>query len=313
MAYTVYADVLWLVNFGMDIALLWATGRFGGFVFGWGRGLLAAGLGAFYGVGLVYPALAPLYIMPLPLLFSLLLLRVGFGRLPLRRFIVLALCFYVVSFCMGGAALAARALLARYAAGHKLIWLLPALLLAAGLAALGVGWWRRQLWQNGQIVRAELAFAGRRLSLPCFLDSGNRLREPASGRPVLLAEFAAAAALLPPALAEALAAALRENGDTFRPQEIWRRFASCPWGGRLVLLPYRTVGEAGRLTLGFLPDEAAFYLADGRKIEPEQTPLLAFGLADFGGLAGARAIIAPEAVFGGNMPYDNIWEERLEA
>lgn len=316
MVYTVYADVLWLVNFALDWVLLWAAGRFGGFVFRWPRGLLAAALGAFYGVGLLFPVLAPLYIMPLPVLCSLLMLLVCFGRLPVRRFCWLAACFYILSFAMGGAALAVRALLGYGEAhGMSLVWLAPALLLAGGMAALGVGVWRRQARQSGLIVRAELGLNGKRLALPCFLDSGNRLRDPVSGRAVLLADFAAAADWLPPALSERLAQELHSHGGEFRPQEILADFASVPWGERLRLVPYQVVGAAGRLTLGFLPDEAAFYLADGRKIIPPQTPLMAFNAAGFGGISGARAIVAPEAVFGGldTAGYDNIWEERLEA
>ncbi len=316
MVYTVYADVLWLVNFALDLALLWAAGRFGGFVFRRFRGVLAAAFGAFYGVGLLFPALAPLYIMPLPVIFSLLMLLVCFGRLPLKRFGWLAACFYILSFAMGGAALAVRALLGYgAAAGMSFIWLIPALLLAGAMAALGVGVWRRQARQSGLIVRAELSLNGKTLALPCFLDSGNRLRDPVSGRAVLLAELAAVQSWLPQDLAERLAQELRINGNDFRPQQILADFAPAPWGGRLRLIPYHVVGAAGRLTLGFLPDAAAFYPADGRKIIPPQTPLVAFNAAGFGGLSGARAIVAPEAVFGGEdtAAYDNIWEERLEA
>ena len=316
MVYTVYADVLWLVNFALDWVLLWAAGRFGGFVFRWPRSLLAAALGAFYGVGLLYPALAPLYIMPLPVFCSLLLLLVCFGRMPVRRFCWLTACFYILSFAMGGAALAVRAPLGfGEAHGMSFIWLAPALLLAGVLAALGVGVWRRQVRQSGLIVRAELSFSGKSLAIPCFLDRCNRLRDPVSGRSVLLADFAAAADWLPPALSERLACELRIHGDGFRPQQILADLAPAPWSERLRLVPYRAVGSTGRLTLGFLPDDAVFYLADGRKIIPPQTPLMTFNAAGFGGISGARAIVAPEAVFGGQdmVGYDNIWEERLEA
>lgn len=300
VTYTVYADILWLVNFAADYVLLAATARFGGFCCRRARLALAAALGAFYGVGLLFPALSVLYIMPLPVAASAFMLLLGFGRMPIKGFGRLLLCFYLLSFAMGGTALAVRFLLGRgLAAPLSVGWLLPALALAGSLSLLGVGWFKRAVRQSGLIVQAEICFNGRRLKTGCFLDSGNKLKEPLSGRPVMLIEIAAAAGLLPGELYDALAEGLRRQaaGGDFRPYELLLAMQARDFGRSLFLLPYIGVSGVGQVGLAFLPDSVCYTLADGRKLCPKEPPLLLPVGGRLRGLSAARALIDPAAVF----------------
>ncbi len=297
MTYVVYADVLWLVNFLMDWLLLAATARFGGFITRWPRLVAGAVLGGFYGVGLLFPPLAVLYVMPCPVLFSLLMLRVAFGRLPLGRFVMLTGCFYLLGFAMCGAVLGLRALLGLAWGGMSGRWLLAAVVLAAGLAGCGVAAWRRMLRNYGMLAEAEVTFAGRGVRLSCFLDTGNRLREPLSGRPVMLAELAALRGMLPQPLYQGLTELYRVHGDKCRPYQLMTELAGHEWAGRMVLLPFCSVGEQGGLLLGFVPDAVGLCLAG--EAHPRPTGLiLALYPRPLRDLKGARAIVHPDAVFG---------------
>lgn len=298
--YTVYADVLWAINFVLDYALLWGAARCGGFICRRRRLGVAAALGALYGVGLLYPALAPLYIMPLPLLFPLLMLAVGFGRMELGRFGRLVLSFYVLSFVMGGAALAARFLVADgLVSGLSLGWLLPALLVAGVLGVLSVAYMRRTLRQSGLNITVELSLGGKSCKLTCFLDSGNTLREPTSGRAVMPTELAALEGLLPWDLYAALDKGLRKQavGGDFRPYQLLLKMQSRFPAGRLVLVPYSGVEGGGMLGLGFVPDSVCYRVADGRAIKPRVLPVILPLAGNLHGLGGARALLNPQAVF----------------
>ena len=55
--YIIYADVLFLLNFLLDFALLWASGRFLRFKIKYWRLFLASLIGALYGVGILIPGL----------------------------------------------------------------------------------------------------------------------------------------------------------------------------------------------------------------------------------------------------------------
>lgn len=297
MTYVVYADVLWLVNLAMDWLLLAAVARFGGFITRRPRLAAAAVLGAFYGVGLLFPALAVLYVLPLPLVFSLLMLRVAFGRLPWRRFAWLVGCFYLMGFAMCGAVLSLRALAGLAWGAVSARWLLAAAAVAGVLAAVGVAAWRQMLQKYGMLAEAEVEFAGRSVRLSCFLDTGNNLREPLSGRPVMLAELTALRDVLPEELYRGLSELYRMYGEKCRPYRLITELSGYEWGGRLLLLPFCSVGERGGLLLGFVPDGVR--LAVAGENQPRQTGLiLALYPLPLKGLNGCRAIVHPDAVFG---------------
>lgn len=300
--YTVYADVLWLVNFILDLALLWGTARFGGYLASWRRLALAAALGACYGVGLLFPALAPAYALPLPLLFSLLMLLAAFGRLPLRRWGWLVACFYLLAMAMGGAALSAAALLRH--TSYTMADLAFALLAAALLARLGVAGFRRQLSVYGLRAKVEIRLAGRSCCLSCFFDTGNTLHEPrlssaAGGRPVLLAELAALRPVLPAPLWEELHELYRREGAAARPYQLLLKYQRLP-GLSLLLLPYAAVGEERGLLLGFVPERLLFSMADGRVMEHASDIVVGVCPLPLAGLKGCRALVNPEAVL--NQP-----------
>ena len=301
VTYTVWADVLWLVNFMADAVLLWSAGRFGGYVVRLPRILAASMLGAFYGVGVVHPLLAPLYLLPLPILFSLLMLRLAFGRMKLRRFGRLAACFYLLSVILGGTTLAVRYLLGVWPMQAlqtvRLVWLLPGMLAVMSLSLLGIKFWRRSLRQNGRLVQAEISFDGRRVCLPCFLDSGNSLIEPVSGRPVLPVELAAVEKLLPPMLRDELWQAYRQEGMEFRAYQLLLKMQELPWGGRLALVPYAAVGRSGGLLLGFVPDDFRLILADGQVVRPALVPVLTPLFAALSGVCGAKALLNPDVLW----------------
>lgn len=298
--YTVYADILWLVNFVLDFALLWGAALSGGFVYRRWRLAVSAAMGAFYGVGLIYPALAPLYIMPLPLLFPLLMLAVGFGRMGLCRFARLTLCFYVLSFIMGGAALAVRFMLgAGLAEGISFAWLTPALLAAGLLAVLSVGYMRRTLRQSGLNITVELWLGDKSCRTLCFLDSGNTLREPMSGRAVMPLELSALSEVLPWDFYDALDKGLRRQaaGGEFRPYRLLLKMQGRSLAERLLLVPYSGVEGGGMLGLAFVPDKVCYHLGDGRQITPSVPPVVLPVVTKLRGLDGARGLLNPQAVF----------------
>ncbi len=313
VTYTVWADVLWLVNFMADAVLLWSAGRFGGFVVRLPRILLSASLGAFYGVGVLYPLLAPLYLLPLPILCSLLMLWLAFGRMRLRRFGRLVAYFYLLAVILGGTTLAVRYLLGVWLLDTvRLVWLLPGMLAVMLLALLGVRFLRRSLRQNGRLVQAEISFDGRQVRLPCFLDSGNSLIEPVSGRPVLPVELAAVEKLLPQVLCDELWQAYRQEGLEFRAYQLLLKMQGLPWGDRLALVPYATVGRTGGLLLGFVPDEFKLILADGQVVRPMGLPVLTPLFAGLSGVCGAKALLNPDVLWESLDGIEDCGEYRAE-
>ena len=98
-----------------------------------------------------------------------------------------------------------------------------------------------------ELVPAVLTLEGRRVALTALVDTGNTLTDPATGRPVLVAEADSLEELLPPGLRPG-PAELRD------PAGVLERLEDGPWRLRFRLLPYRAVGVERGLLLALRMD-----------------------------------------------------------
>ncbi len=300
--YVVWADVLWLVNLVMDWLLLWGVSRLGCCSVHPGRVMAGAVFGATYAVGMLWPQFSLLYQPAGVVGCSLVMLLLVFGRQPVRRMLLLFGCFYLLSFAMCGAVIGFRSVMTSgtgvvlFGAEISWLWLLAALPVVILLSGAGVAAWRQMLRHYGLLAEVEVGFAGRSVRVACFLDSGNELREPLSGRPVLLVEVGALRDVLPGELVERLYQAVRQEGENFRPYQVLLDCVDYEWGSRLVLLPYCSVGRSGGLLLGFVPDGVRLCssIMPGFK---EVDLVLGLSLLPLAGLRGARAIVHPDLFF----------------
>ena len=93
----------------------------------------------------------------------------------------------------------------------------------------------------------RLALGERQVELTGLVDTGNTLTDPATGRPVLVAEADSLEELLPPGLRPG-PAELRD------PAGVLERLEDGPWRLRFRLLPYRAVGVERGLLLALRMD-----------------------------------------------------------
>lgn len=270
-------------NFALDCALLFLAARLGGERVG-ARLVRAAVLGTLY-------ALLPAAWDGGPTghvlcAFAMVLVAWGFDRpgVVVRRLGILAAAAVMV----GGAALGAMAAagLALPSAAHPAPF--AGLAAAAGAVVLGerltAAWRLCRTPGDGVVLEVEVDGAHARLT--GFVDTGNRLRDPLGRAPVVVAEAAPLALLLPVA---ARAAYLREAAAGLLPD----RLASlCPaWADRLAVVPYRAVGGTGLLT-AIRPD-ALWAVVDGARVPVRG--LVALSPRPMG-WSGADALVPPDLV-----------------
>lgn len=125
---------------------------------------------------------------------------------------------------------------------------------------------------GGELMTVQVAIGGHVRKLTALHDTGNTLRDPVNGRPVLVAEQAAVLELLP----ERDAAILRENSA---PEAAMARLYD--GGSRLhfTLLPFRSVGTESGLLLAVRSD----YIALHRRRMPRTLIALSPGPVSDGG------------------------------
>lgn len=263
----IYGDLFWLFNGAVDALLLYVSGRLAGCRIRLWRLLCGASLGATYALGFLYAAPGPLYHPAAKAAVPAVMLAAAYWPLSGRDFIRLGAWFAATAAFVAGAAAAlggAQATNLWAGAAGKGV---PAWAVAVGLVLPLIGgraaWsslhrrWARQAY----LVPVEIAVAGRQAFFTGLLDTGNRMEDPLNGAPVIVAELAAVAPLLPEQVVEVYS---REG--TMASEQAARALSEGAWRNRFRLLPFSSLGQRNGLLLGFRPDTVAVSI-DGRRRE----------------------------------------------
>jgi stage II sporulation protein GA (sporulation sigma-E factor processing peptidase) len=283
----IYLDSLFLLNAIVDYLLLLATARLTGAPFSRLRLLAGAAVGAGYAAALFLPGLGWLDHPLCRLCAALVMVLAAFGGQ--RRLLRALLSFFGLAAAFGGGIYAislpgGRGLTLSNGVFCSVMDLRVILLSAAGCYVLLTLVFRRvgrHTAASGEIRTAVLTLEGRRCAFPVLLDTGNTLTDPATGRPVLVAEGALAAPLFPSGAApspQALSA----------PACALETLSAGPLRGRLRLLPYQAVGVERGLLLALRLDSLRVGVRDYGKALVALSPN---PLTDGGGYGG---LIGPE-------------------
>ena len=169
---TVYLDVVMVLNFLVDFLLLLAANRLCGYPPGWGRAALGAFLGGLYGGACLIPGFRFLgnFLWRSVSLLGMGFLCFGFSVSGFRRTLV----FLLLSMALGGIALGL---------GSGGFW--RVLLGAAGLSILCFFGFQNCLGSS-RYLPVELEYGNKQIHLTALQDTGNILRDPVTGRPVLV-------------------------------------------------------------------------------------------------------------------------------
>jgi len=238
---TVYVDLLFMLNALINFLLLRGSAVIGGSSMRPVRHILGAVLGGMYAIAVVvFPTLQkPVY----QLLCAAGMVVTAFGWK--RTTVKLGLFFFALSFALSGAVL----IMVQVAEpdcmllGGRAYYALtiPALLLIAGLgyalAALvlaGSG-----MHTGGDMVAMTLILQDSTVSLHALRDTGNVLRDPITGNPVLVADRRLLHGLLPEVDRRCL------QDPTSALPELMQRYPNV----RFRLVPYHSVGVASGLLL----------------------------------------------------------------
>lgn len=256
---SVYGDLFFLINFLVDLILLYVAGLLAGArpAPAW-RLVLGAGAGSVYAFGFLFPGLTALYTPPLRLTFPLVALAFTFSPVSVGTFIRLAAWLYcasafVAGLAIGAASLGTRSLLSAWAGTWWALGL-------AGAAVLGAAWGvlvfaGRRFAVERLLLPVELGVGHQRVTLTGLVDTGNHLRDPLTQSPVIVVEMAALEGLLPPGFSETYA-----RSGSQGVLETAGALSRLPgWATRLRVLPFSTLGNRHGMMLGFRPDWVAVW------------------------------------------------------
>lgn len=231
----VYVDGVFLLNFLTDYLLLQGAGFLSGGGTRNGRLLLGALLGAVFGVVSLLPGFRFLGGVLWQGVFFLLMVWIafGWGRGLLRRGLLTGL----LAMALGGCA---------YLLGQRSLLSFLSILAAAALLIFACRAASAGGASLGNLMQVQLRLGQRTAELTALRDTGNSLRDPITGSPVLVAQWEAAERLLPMGL----------NRESLRnPAQAMTELKGKSPNLRLRLIPYKAVGQEGGLLLAVHCDE----------------------------------------------------------
>ncbi|MDD3347552.1 sigma-E processing peptidase SpoIIGA [Oscillibacter sp.] len=245
----VYVDSVFLLNGAMDYLLLLLTARLAGIPLRRRRYLLGALTGGAYAVSVFLPGLSFLASTPVKLAVGVLLALIAYGGE--RKLLRLTLLLFALSCAMAGCVLALGLLAGGGVPMVNGIFYTDVdgtvlLVAAAGAYLLGNVVFRAtaRCALEGRLLPVRISVGGRTAVLTALWDSGNTVRDPSDGRPVLVTAPGAPESVLPPGVRRLCTPEhLRAPADLLEPVLL-----AAP-GLRPRLLPFHAVGVSGGLLL----------------------------------------------------------------
>ena len=195
MTQILYIDVLFLVNWMMDVVLLWLAGRL------WRRRICLWRIGVSAAAGAVWSCLYTILggqqswlRLPGMILTAWLMIRLAYPGRQVREWLRGILCLSVAALVLGGwcHGIYEGTWLGRFwylwmsgtEAEAMSVWLLAVAMLT-GMAAISLGLWYGKASANRQqIQEVTLRHQGKQISVMALWDSGNHLQDPYTGKGV---------------------------------------------------------------------------------------------------------------------------------
>lgn len=250
---TIYVDSLFALNLIADYLLLLTGARVSGAVLHRWRIALASALGAAYAVASVVPEWGILANPIAKIALGVGMCLISYGSE--RRFWRCTGVFFAVSSLFGGAVWASGMLAGGGSSGHVVPVSMRTLVLSFAVcyAAVSLLFRGAAAKRARRIVRLEVSACGNGVSLRALVDTGSSLRDPLSGRAVIVADARSLAPVLGRVDLSAGAASAAEE------------LSALPGlAGRVSLVPYRAVGTASGLLAAIRPDAVT---ADGEALD----------------------------------------------
>lgn len=263
---TIYLDIIWFLNFLIDLLLLLLTS----FVLKKKttkmRLFLGAMFASLYVFILFYPAIAFMTHPVIKGIYSIFIILITFRFQQFRSFVQAFLMFYFVNFAVGGGLIGLHFFLqvdqsfiqGTFATrgsqfGSPISWLF----LIVGFPL--VFFYSKKRFESVETVNirydetvdVSIEMDGVVYQLKGFIDSGNQLTDPFSQKPVMILDMTKLTGTFP----EDLIFLSKKNPENFT--EVPDQYS-----GRISLVPFRTIGKEQQFLWTIRPDKVIVYDGD---------------------------------------------------
>ncbi len=265
----IYADITFINNFLMTLAIIWAVGHLLEFEIQWWGLIKAALIGTMYTFVVLFiqsyylPGWLslPLHII-LNIITAVLMIKIAYELKNRKSFLKGIGYLYLVSFVTIGTTLSIFYINGNtpFKSGGITLFIFLGLIV---LFLIGkYGWLIFQNYINTDIfyVPIEIIMSDTKLVLTGLVDTGNSLTDPLTRAPVIVVDYDEIIPIFPEKLQEKL---LDKKGGIINLVNL---FNENGLGNRVRILPFSDLGQEHGLLIGFRPDKVVINYK-GREIE----------------------------------------------
>lgn len=268
---TVYLDVVLLENLCMNYIILFATGYIMKIKMKQLRLVASSLLGGIYAV-IAYLEILPIYSnFGMKIILSILIVYLAFNSKSIKNLSKQLVIFYLTSFAFGGCAFALlyfikpQNILMRngvYVGTYPIKIALLGGIIGFIVTYIGFRVVKTKLHKKDMIYEIEIRIEEKTLNLKAMLDTGNLLKDPISGMPVVVVEKQQLYSILPAKLLDNIDKLIGGEGeillDQIEEKGIFNRFR---------MIPFSSVGKQNGLMLGFKADQVILKREEEKQIQ----------------------------------------------
>lgn len=264
---TIYLDVILLENLCMNYIILFATGLIHKVrIKGW-RILISSLIGGVYAILSFAPILEVYSNIFFKILLSIVMVYIAFHPQNVKLLLKELIIFYLVSFAFGGCAFALlyfirpQDILARNGVLTGTYPIKIALLggiVGFGIVNIAFKVVKAKFSKQDMFCEVNIYFKEKNKTIKAFIDTGNLLKDPISGMPVIVVEAVMLEDMIPKEVITHLNEILEgKDSDILSkvPNEYMAKFR---------IIPFASLGKQNGLLLGFIADKVEVTIEESK-------------------------------------------------
>ncbi len=271
----VYADILFLNNTIMTLGIIWALSKILNYKTTWYRLMLSALAGTIYTFIVLYLRIIDIsdfsritLYLSMNIFTAVIMIYIAFGKLPLNRLIKAVGYLYIISFIVVGTILSISYIYGRIhflENNDMIINISLGIIIILLLGKFGWGIFQNYIVPEVFLVSVKIIINEKKIKVNGLVDTGNKLKDPLNGRPVVVLELKQIRKILP----ECLNSKLLNNREIL---DYINLFKENGWGNRVRVLPFSDLGQEHGVLAGLRPD-SLIITYKSKRIKVEQVIL----------------------------------------
>lgn len=294
-----YLDEILFINLVMNYLILWLTARLSRGSCNKNRIFWGAFLGSLYVLAVFLPVKGIFFTLLAKFILSTVIIMVTFSPTGWQNYISLLGMFYLVSFTAGGTVLACSLFFSVPVISSEGVFILPSFhswnlavpfFIILVLGKWGLDYLEQKKWQRLLEVNLVIKLLDREVKVEGILDTGNKLKEPISGQPVIIVQYSA--------LREILPEEIRNYFDKQHDKSLDLDadiILDSPFAHKLCFIPYSSLGAKKSFLLGFRPQAIKLW-EKGREVEVIKKAVVAIYRDSFSETAAYQALLPPDLI-----------------